>query len=138
MYIVKSLAVGLVIIVISPWIGFALSLLVGLIVDPFVAKIVAESSLKKFRYVWSFVWIGFTFGVLNALSIYFLGADGIILLIFFVIYHVFFMKHKTEVAYHDLCDGDTKKFKKLSRFIEVATFLSFLIGLYGLWTVLQM
>jgi len=134
---VKSIALGILTVIIGPWIGFILSLLVGLIIDPIAEKNLAELSLKRFRYAWGFAWIGFAVGVLNALSIYFLELNGIVLLVIFLIYLVFFMKHKTQFAFHELCNSDSNQFKRISRRTEIVTFLSYLMGLYGLWTVLQ-
>jgi hypothetical protein len=63
MYIIKSIALGILTVVIGPWIGVVLSLLVGLIIDPVAEKNLAQLTLKRFRYVWGFAWIGFAVGI---------------------------------------------------------------------------
>jgi len=133
----KSMALGVLTVVIGPWIGLVLSLLVGLIIDPLAQKHLAESALRRFRYVWGFAWIGFAIGMMNASSIYFFEVNGIVLLLIFLFYLVFFMKHKTQSAFYDFCNGDSNQFKRLTRSVEIATFLSYLMGLYGLWTIFQ-
>jgi len=137
MQLIISIAVGLITLIIGNLIALVLSLLVGLIVEPIAEKILAELSLKRFRHVWSYAWIGFTVGAINAGSIYFFEINGIVLLLVFLIYLIFFMRHKTEFVLHQLCNGDPNQFKRLSRRTEITTFLCYLIAVFGLWTMMQ-
>ena len=101
---VKSIAPGILTVIIGLWVGFVLSLLIGLIIDPIAEKKLSELSLRRFRYAWGFAWIGFAVGVLNALSIYFLMLNGIVLLGIFLIYLVFFMRY-CQIFSANLCKG---------------------------------
>jgi hypothetical protein len=46
----KSIALGVLTVVVGPWIGFVLSLLVGLIIDPLVTRNVASSGNSDLFY----------------------------------------------------------------------------------------
>lgn len=133
--IVKSIGFGLLSIVVGHLIALVLVLLVGLGVEPIAEKVLAEISLEKFRHVWSYAWVGFTIGIINSSLIFFFKMNGIILILIFIIYLVFFMKHKNDFVFSELCVGDVKQFNKLSRTTETITFISHIIGLYGLWTI---
>lgn len=136
MLIIKSIIAGLIVIILGNLLAFVLSLLTGLIIEPLLENKMPESSLKKFRHCWSYAWIGLTVGIINSLLIYFYKLNGWILLVIFIVYLVFFMKHKTEFILFEVCGGDFNQFKKLSRITEIATFICFILGLYGVWTLL--
>lgn len=129
MIIVKSIVLGILTLIISPWIGFLLCMLAGLIVEPIAAKKLSGLSLIRFRYYWQFGWRGFTIGVLNALAIYFFNLNTIVLIAIFAVYLVYFMKHKTEYVLNRLAEGDLNVFNKINRKTETVTFVSYLIGL---------
>jgi Ca2+/Na+ antiporter len=129
MIILKTIAVGILIILISPWLGFLVMLLPGLIVEPIAGRKLSGLRLIKFRYFWQFGWRGFTAGVLNALAIYFWNLNILTFIVLFAAYVVFFMKHKTEYALNRLAEGDVNEFNRISRKTETITFISYVIGL---------
>lgn len=133
--IIKSIGFGLLSIVVGHLIALVLVLLVGLGVEPIAEKVLAEISLKRFRHVWSYAWVGFTIGIINSSLIFFFNMNGIVLILIFIIYLVFFMKHKNDFVFSELCVGDVKQFRKLSRTTEIITFISHIVGLYGSWTI---
>ena len=135
MLIIKSIGFGALSIIAGHLIGFVLCLIVGLPVGLIAEKILSEPNLKKFRHIWSYAWVGFTIGIINSSLIFFFKMNGIILILIFIIYLVFFMKHKNDFVFSELCVGDVKQFNKLSRTTETITFISHIIGLYGLWTI---
>ncbi len=139
MIIVKSIVFGILSIIIGNIVGFILSLIIGLGLEPIAEKNLSEPTLRKFRHIWFYAWTGFTIGVINSSLIYFFKMNGWILLIIFVIYLAFFMERgNDDFVLHELCNGDLKQFNKLSRKRNSFTFLSFIIGLYGLWTIFIM
>ena len=132
----KSFGFGLLSLIIGKFVAFILSLIVGVAIEPIVDKFFSESVLKKFRYIWSYAWFGFTAGMINSALIYFFKINGWILILIFIIYLIIFMgKRDTDFVFHRLCDRDEKQFYKLSRMTETITFVSHLIGFYGLWTI---
>ena len=134
--IIKSIGFGLISIFVGNLIALVLALLVGLGVEPIADKFLSEPILKKFRHIWSYAWIGFTVGMINSSLIFFWRMNGWILTVIFIIYLVFFMgKHSTGFVFSVLCAGDENQFKKLSRTKEIITFISHIIGLFGLWTI---
>ena len=134
--IIKSIGFGLVSIIIGNLVAFILSLFFGLAVEPIAEKFLSDPNLKKFRHIWSYAWIGFIVGMINSSFIFFWKMNGWILTIIFIIYLVFFMgKHGAGFVFNELYSGDENQFKKLSRTKEVITFISHIIGLFGLWTI---
>jgi hypothetical protein len=129
MVIIKSFAASILSIIICPWLGFLLSILPALVVEPIAEKKLSGLRLIKFRYFWQFGWRGFTAGVLNALSIYFWNLNTLTFIVVFAGYVVFFMKHKTEYALNRLAEGDDAEFKRITRKTETITFVSYVIGL---------
>lgn len=131
MVIIKSFAVSILTIIIGPWLGFALCLLAGYIYDiePILGKKLPELSMKRFRHFWQFGWRGFTVGTLNALSIRFFDLNWIIFLVLFVVYLLFFMKHKTEYVLNNLSNGDSNQFRRTVRKTATITFFTYLLGL---------
>ena len=105
-------------------------------VQPIAGNFLSEPVLKKFRHIWSYAWVGITVGMINSALIYFFKMNGWILILIFIVYLVIFMgKRNTGFVLHEICAGDEKQFNKLSRSTETITFVSHIIGLYGLWTI---
>jgi len=136
MVILKSIGTGILSLVVGNLVALILSLIVGVAVEPIAEKFLSELNLKKFRHIWSYAWVGVTVGMINSSLIFFWKMNGWILTIIFIIYLVFFMgKHGASFVFNELCAGDEIQFKKLSRTKEVITFISHIIGLFGLWTI---
>lgn len=134
--IIKSIGFGLLSIIIGNLVAFILSLIVGLAVEPIAGNFLSEPVLKKFRHIWSYAWVGITVGMINSALIYFFKMNGWILILFFIVYLVIFMgKRNTGFVLNEICADDEKQFNKLSRTTETITFVSHIIGLYGLWTI---
>ncbi len=56
MLIIKSIGFGLLSLIAGNLIALVLGLIVGLAFEPIAEKVLAESSLKKFRHIWSYAW----------------------------------------------------------------------------------
>jgi len=129
MTIVKSIGIGLLIILVGPWLAFLPTLLFGALVSPITERKLSGLQLVKFRYYWQFGWRGFTIGLLNAFASYYFNLSTLVLIVLFSGYLVFFMKHKTEYVLNRLAEGDINMFKKINNKTEIITFVSYLIGL---------
>ena len=136
MIIVKSIIFGILSLIIGSLVGFILTLVVGYAVELILTKYLSEPVLKKFRYIWSHAWIGFTIGMINSALIYFFKINGWILILIFIFYLVIFMgKRNASFVLNSLCASDEKQYKKFLAIEETITFGSHIIGLYGLWTI---
>jgi hypothetical protein len=137
MIILKSIGFGFLSLIVGNLVSFILGMIVGLVVEPVVEKILSEPVLKKFRYAWHYAWVGFAIGMINSALIYFFKANGWILVVIFVLYLVMFMGRRSKVfVLEELCTGDENQLKKFLIRVETITFISHIIGLYGLWTIL--
>ncbi len=138
MIIVKTIFLGLASLIIGNLLSFIFLLLFGFVIEIIIGKILSESSLKTFRHISSYFWVGFSIGLLHSISIYYFTVIPFVLLITFLVYLVFFMRHKTPYVYSELCSSDDRSFNKLSRVTEVFTFIGYIISSFGLWTVLNL
>ena len=130
--ILKSIGIGAVTVIVGRWIGLVPMMVAGMIIEPIIAKSLDEWSLRKFRHIHSYVWQGLTIGISNGLLIYFMDLSGWTLLIVFIASVIFFLGDRTEFVLYDICDGDEEKFRKLSSVTQYTTFVSYLIGVYGI------
>ncbi len=135
MIIVKSIGLGLLSLIVGNLVALILSMIVSVAVEPITKKILSEPSLKKFRHIWSWAWVGVTVGMINSSLIFYFKMNGIILTLIFIIYLVFFMNHKNDFVFSEVCVSDVKQFMKLSRTTEAITFIAHMISLYGLRTI---
>lgn len=137
MIIVKSIGLGLLFLIIGQLTGFILSVIVGIPVEAIAKKVLSASKLKRFTIIWGYAWIGFTIGMIYSSLIFFFKINGWILSIIFIIYFSFFLfKKNGAFIFHELCDADVIQYKKLLRTIETITFIVYIFGFYGLWTLL--
>jgi hypothetical protein len=133
MVFLKTVVVGILTIIISPLATLLVLFTAGLVIE-LIAKIflksASELSLVKLRWFFQFACRGFTVGVLNALAIYFLKLNTLVLIVMFAVYVVYFMKEfKTEYVLNRLAEGDTNKYKRISNKAQTVTMISYIIGL---------
>jgi uncharacterized membrane protein len=137
MIILKSIGFGFASLIVGNLASFILGTIVGLVVEPVTEKILSEPALRKFRYAWHYAWVGFSVGMINSASVYFFKMNGWILTVIFVFYLVMFMGRRSKnFVLEEICAGDESQLKKYLIRVELITFISYAIGLYGLWTVL--
>ena len=137
MVIVKSIGFGILSVIIGQILGIILSLIVGLIAEPVAEKFLSGLTLKKCRYLWSYIWIGATIGMINALSNFLWGMSTITLSVVFVLYLLFFaVKNNQEYVFTNLCNGETLSLENFLKYLRRITFISYCAALYGSLTIL--
>ena len=134
--IVISILAGIITIIIGNFLALAFSLIFGFVFLSLAERILKGSTQKKFRHCGCYSWIGLTIGIIYSFLIYYFQLNGWVLLIIFQIYFIIIMKHKNEFIFNEICSSDVKQFNRLSRIVEISTFILFLIGLYVTWTLL--
>ena len=138
MEIILSIVLGALSIYIGNWVSFIISLLIGMLIEPTAEKHFEGFRLKKIRYIWGIVWNGITIGMINSLLSNIFELYWIILHAIFIIYVIYTSQTTREMIYYDLCEGDEDQNNKFTRLTEIITFIFYILGFYGLMTILNM
>jgi len=134
--IVKAIGVGLLSLPIGQIVGFIFLVSIGIIIELIAEKLISDIySMRRFRHLLCYAFLGMGIGMMNATGAYFFNFRSWIPAIIFIIYLVVFIPYRKTLIFTDICEENEVGFKRLLRHTELITFISYIIGLYGLWTI---
>jgi len=134
---IKATALGFLSIILGQIIGMILLFTIGLIIELLAGKMISnETSLKKFRHFLGYSFIGIGIGALNATMAYLFDFKSWAPTIVFIVYLVVLVPNRKDYVFNSLCEQNEAIFKRCLRTTEFVTFISYFIGLYGLWNIL--
>ena len=83
--------------------------------------------------------MGFTIGILNALTIHYYALIGFVLMLIYFIFLVYVLTPHMKNGYflHRLCNGDEKLFNSMWKRTEIIIGASYILGHVGLLFVFQ-
>ena len=124
-----SLALGLITILIGTWLSKALLFLFSLVYEAGIKRVFPQSdkAAEKAGFLSQRMATGLTIGLLQTLSVFYLGLKMYILLAVFIVYLAKFSEPFDYSLYSDLCDGNLKNYKVFSSKLKILHLVSYLV-----------